>query len=203
MTYVWKSTAEAIPVGGFEVGCFDPPWLYRNKMKKKNRGAECHYPCMQDVAITELPVGALMARDAMIFVWATCPRLPLALEVIGAWGFEYRTVAFVYEKVYKSGAPAIALGNYTRTNAELVLLATRGKILKRASGGVSQIVRALNLGHSHKPDEVYRRIEVLMGERSRVELFARRPRENWIVWGNEVDSPLRLALDTSGEAAHG
>lgn len=129
--------------------------------------------------------GLPVAADAALLMWATAPVLPEALAVMQAWGFAYKTIAFVWVKTTKQpGGYAVGLGHYTRSNAEVVLLGTRGKP-ERLSHAVRQIIAEPRGEHSRKPDEAYRRIEALFAG-PYIELFARRAREGWAAWGNEA-----------------
>ena len=175
----------------YEIVLADPPWTYRDKAKAGNRGAGCHYATMTDKDILALPVQRIAADNSALFLWATAPRMPIAFEAMAAWGFIYKTIAFVWEKVTIDGKPLMGLGHWTRANAEFVLLGVRGKP-QRQNKGVSQIIRARRRGHSEKPAIVHDKIVQLLGDRPRCELFARRPTEGWSVWGNEVDSDFAL-----------
>lgn len=116
--------------------------------------------------------------------------LPFAFDVITAWGFTYKTVAFVWVKQNKK-APSLfwGLGNWTRSNAEFCLLATRGNI-KRVAPNVHSVVMTPIERHSQKPDEVRDRIVKLMGDRPRIELFARQRVLGWDAWGDEVSDTI-------------
>ena len=108
------------------------------------------------------------------------------------WGFEYKTVAFVWVKQNrKSNGLFWGMGYWTRANAELCILATRGKP-KRISPRVHQIIISHVEQHSKKPDEARDRIIALMGDLPRIELFARQATKGWDVWGNEVNSSISL-----------
>ena len=177
----------------YEVVYADPPWSYRTWNKKEaGRTAESHYPTMSLSEICTLPVADIIHTDAVLFLWATFPNLPQALEVIKAWGFEYKTVAFCWVKRNKvTPSWFVGLGHWTRANAEVCLLATKGKP-QRISKGVRQIVDTPIERHSKKPDEVRNRIVELMGDVPRIELFAREQIAGWDVFGNEVDSTIIL-----------
>jgi N6-adenosine-specific RNA methylase IME4 len=174
----------------------DPPWSYRTWSKKgKGRSAENHYPTMKLQDICALPVREIAAENAALFMWATFPNLPEALEVIKAWGFEYKTVAFCWVKRNKkSPGWFVGLGHWTRANAEICLLATRGNP-KRVSKGVRQVIDTPIEKHSKKPDEIRDRIVTLMGDLPRIELFAREQHPGWDVFGNEVKSTIELGKD--------
>ncbi len=112
------------------------------------------------------------------------PNLLEGLEVLKKWGFTYKTCGFTWVKTYTSGKPVIGLGYWTRANAELCLIGTKGKI-KRADNNVSQIILEPPREHSRKPDCARERIVKLMGDLPRIELFARQHAEGWDCWGDE------------------
>ena len=124
-----------------------------------------------------MPVADLAAPDCCLFLWATNPMLPQALDVMASWGFAYKTVAFCWAKRTKHGKWHIGTGYWTRANAELCLFGTRGKP-KRLSRAVRMLVEAPVREHSRKPDEVRRRIEELVPG-PYLELFARETAPNW------------------------
>lgn len=169
----------------------DPPWHYRVWSKKGDgRSAEAHYPTMNLEDIKMLPVAQIADRDAALFLWVTFPLLQEAWSVMKAWGFTYKSVAFVWIKQNrKSNALFWGMGYWTRANAEICLLATRGHP-KRVAKNVHQVIFSHIEEHSKKPDEARRRIEQLMGDVPRIELFARRTSPGWDVWGNEVQSDI-------------
>ena len=110
----------------------DPPWRY--SAKRVQGAAEHHYPTMSINELCALPVAELAAPDSALFLWATFPQLPEALRLIHAWGFVYKTVAFVWLKQNrKSGGWFYGLGFWTRANAEVCLLATRGHPQRQAA----------------------------------------------------------------------
>ena len=181
----------------------DPPWAFRSWSEKgKGRSAEQHYPTMRLEDIKALPVADLAAEDCVLFLWATFPMLKEALEVVEAWGFSYKTVAFTWVKENRK-SPGLfwGLGYWTRANAEVCLLATRGSP-KRQSAAVHQVILSPVEQHSKKPDAVRERIVTLMGDVPRVELFARQQAPGWDVWGNEVDCSPGLASRLSFEKLH-
>ncbi len=166
----------------------DPPWAFRAWSDKgKGRSAEQHYPTMRLEDIKALPVADLAAEECVLFLWATFPMLKEAFAVIDAWGCTYKTVAFTWVKENRK-SPGLfwGLGYWTRANAEVCLLATRGSP-KRQSAAVHQVILSPVEQHSKKPDVVRERIVTLMGDVPRVELFARQQAPGWDVWGNEVD----------------
>ena len=167
----------------------DPPWRY--SAKKVQGAAENHYPTMSIEELCALPVADLAAPDSALFLWATFPQLPEALRLIEAWGFTYKSVAFVWlKKNKKADSWFYGLGFWTRGNAEICLLATRGHP-KRANAGVHQVILSHIEEHSKKPEEARSRIVRLMGDVPRIELFARSRAPGWDVWGNEAADSIQ------------
>lgn len=171
----------------------DPPWHFQAYSQKgTERSADRHYPTMGIDNIRALPVDRLAAKDCALFLWVTFPCLLEGLSVLSAWGFTFKTVAFVWIKQNrKSDSLFWGMGYWTRANAELCLLATKGNP-KRVSAGVHQVIISHIEEHSKKPQEARDRIERLMGEVPRIELFARQKPEGWDVWGNEVECDVNL-----------
>jgi len=171
----------------------DPPWAYKVWSKKgTGRCAENHYPTMSLNEICALSVADIADKDCALFLWATFPNLPEAFEVIKAWGFTYKTVAFVWcKRNRKSPGFFTGLGYYTRANAEICLLATKGSP-KRVSKGVRQIIDTPIERHSQKPGVARDRIVELFGDIPRIELFARERVSGWDAWGNEVETDIIL-----------
>ena len=163
----------------------DPPWSYKDKALAGNRGACCKYPVMGIDDIKKLPVSSIAEDDCVLFLWVTMPKLNEVFGVIEKWGFEYKTCAFTWVKKYKSGKNFMGMGRWTRANAEICLLATKGKP-KRISASVRQIVESVPEQHSKKPDIIRDKIVELCGDLPRIELFARTTTNKWDVWGNEV-----------------
>lgn len=172
----------------------DPPWSYSDKANSGNRGASHKYPTMSIDDIKSLPVGDLVVENGLLFIWVTMPLIQEGLDTIKAWGFNYKTCAFVWVKTNrKSGGNFMGMGNWTRSNAELCLLGVKGSN-KRQNASVRQIIEAPEpdtiyspmTRHSAKPPEVRDRIVQLCGDIARVELFARDKTDFWDCWGNEV-----------------
>jgi N6-adenosine-specific RNA methylase IME4 len=177
----------------------DPPWPYATySAKGKGRSAEAHYSTMSIEDIAALPVGNWAADDSALLLWVTKPIAPRGYEVIKAWGFEYKTVAFTWVKTLAAkddvtlfGPPPLrfhfGMGHWTRSNPEQCLLATRGKP-HRLNANVEELILAPRRGHSVKPDETYARIERLLAG-PYLELFARQRRPGWdVAFSPEADS---------------
>ena len=122
-------------------------------------------------------------------MWATYPKMQEALDLIEAWGFKYKSIAFQWIKQNRSGnGYFFGLGRWTRGNTEPCLIAIKGKP-KRISAGVGQLVFSPLRRHSQKPAEVRDKIVELMGDLPRIELFAREAAPGWDAWGNEAPTP--------------
>lgn len=184
---------------GFGVILADPPWDYNNR---SNRGAaRRQYPTLPDEAICALPVAELARPDTVLLLWATWPRLEAAIQVINAWGFRYMS-GFPWLKLTEAPRAdllgelwlkfRLGVGWWIRGVSEPVLIGVRenarpapapppGVALDPDIGGLATI----RFEHSQKPIQVHEYGERWPGPY--LELFARRPRPGWQVWGNEVD----------------
>lgn len=162
----------------------DPPWNYRDR-SLKHGGAARHYQTMTVRQIAALPVADIVTPDAFLFLWATFPKLPAAIEIMAAWGFQYKTAAFTWLKTFKGGKLAVGTGHYTRANGEVCLLGVRGRPAVVSHSVQSGIVSPRSR-HSEKPAEIRDRIVQLCGDVPRIELFARTRAAGWDSWGNEL-----------------
>ncbi|KKL77729.1 hypothetical protein LCGC14_2031990 [marine sediment metagenome] len=161
----------------------DPPWKY---FAGGNKNQSIYYKGMEIEEIKNLPINSLANDNCILFLWVTFPILKEAFEVIESWGFDYSTCGFNWVKKNKSGEGwFFGLGNWTRSNSELCLIATKGKPI-RQSASVSQIIDTPREEHSKKPDIVRDKIVELVGDLPRIELFARSKTKGWDTWGNEV-----------------
>ena len=172
----------------YELIYVDPPWRYRSG--KVQGAAINHYATMSDEELYQLPVAEIAADNCVLLLWATFPKLPEALRLIEAWGFQYKTVGFVWVKQNRKADSLFwGMGYWTRSNVELCILATKGHP-KRINAAVHQVIVSHIEEHSKKPQEARERIVSLMGDLPRIELFARQSTPGWDVWGNEVDSSI-------------
>lgn len=174
-----------IPTKKYSILYADPPWNYNDH---GCRGAAAyHYPCMKLSDIAALPVPKLTAEDCALFLWATYPMIREALQLMEAWGFTYKSLAFQWIKTYPKSTDKyfFGLGRWTRSNTEPCLLGVKGKP-QRVSASVSQLIVSPVRRHSQKPDEAREKIVELMGDLPRLELFAREQAPGWDCWGNEV-----------------
>jgi N6-adenosine-specific RNA methylase IME4 len=190
----------ALAESGYRAGVIyaDPPWPFRTYSKeRRQRTPDRHYDQMTIDDIKALPVAPLAADNCALMLWGTWPDLPEVLDVIRAWGFEYKTAALVWVKLNPNGEVLFVeeddlftgMGYGTRASTAYMLRASRASPL-RLDAEVDQVVRSLVLAHSEKPEEVARRIERLyLG--LRLELFARRSQPGWVCSGNEIP-PLTI-----------
>ena len=181
----------------------DPPWSFGNRMYSSNKNDHHReisraYDVMSTADICALNVKGITNDDCVLFMWTTDAHIPDALEVMKAWGFKYKTVAFIWQKKEKSGKQTCFMGQWTMKNCEIVLLGTKGKMSKYL---ISRKVRQLQEGvrerdkHSKKPDIFRRRIVEMFGnELPKIELFARSRADGWDAFGNEIEGGVVLPL---------
>jgi len=169
--------------GKYKIIYADPAWNYfAGGYKNQSQ----HYDSMSIEDICNLPIKDLADENCILFLWVTFPILDRAFEVINAWGFTYSTVGFNWIKSNKSGKGFFfGLGNWTRANSELCLIATKGSI-ERKDASISQIIYEPIGKHSEKPAIVRDKIVKLVGDLPRIELFARQKIKGWDSWGNEI-----------------
>ena len=175
----------------------DPAWNYKNKPSQKgtSRGfANNHYELIDKNNLEKLPINKISEKNSILFLWTTFPMIQQAISCIAAWGFTYRTTAFVWVKKTKKQTNFWGCGYYTRANAEICLLAKKGKGLKPISHSVHQIIETIPEKHSKKPDIARNKIVELLGDLPRIELFARQQVEGWDCWGNEVPDDVQTTL---------
>ena len=161
----------------------DPPWKYGDERGDVSAGgASAQYPLMELSEICALPVGTMAASDSVLFMWATAPLLPEAMEVIEAWGFTYKT-----HLVWNKGRPFY--GNYSHVQHELLMVCTRGSCTPHPDAQLPKSIITVDRSvHSAKPHKFYEIIDELYPEGNRIELFARNSRDGWNAYGNQIDA---------------
>src|ERR1700748_858189 len=181
-----------LPNEKFAVIYADPPWHYNGKLQfdksskpKENidfarnifiSSAAFKYPTLKLDELKKLRVQEIAEDDSLLFLWATNPHLAQAIELGEAWGFEYRTVAFVWNKMVHNP------GKYNLSYCELCLLFKRGRIPNPGGArNVKQLVSVPRGEHSEKPLEIARNIELMFPHHKRIELFARVRMAGWAV----------------------
>jgi len=170
----------------------DPPWRYQDK--GCNGNAASHYETMCLEELKQLPIREISDKNCILFLWIIDCKLPWAFEVMKAWNFVFKTVAFTWIKENRDGTPFLGIGYWTRSNPEMCLLGTKGQI-KRIGMNVPQLVFSKRREHSRKPDEVRNRIVELVGDLPRIELFARERFDGWDCWGDEISSTIQKLIN--------
>ena len=177
----------------------DPPWRFQNRTgkvapehKRLNR-----YDTMDLEAIKAMPVSEIAASKSHLYLWVPNALLPDGLEVMKAWGFEYKG-NIVWEKVRKDGMPdGRGVGFYFRNVTELLLFGIKGDNNRTLAPARSQVnlIRTMKREHSRKPDEIIPIIEAC-SPGPFIELFARGDREGWAMWGNQADASYEPTWNT-------
>jgi site-specific DNA-methyltransferase (adenine-specific) len=196
--------ADRIEPDKFNILYADPPWRFKNWSmaelarrgeKWARRNGRSPYDVMDLKDICSLPVVDIAARDSVLFIWVTDPKLEEGFEVIKAWGFKFVSVAFYWVKQNPSGVGFhLGLGYGTRGNPEICLKAKRGRGLRRVDNRVPRLIISPLEGHSKKPAEIRQRIVRLHGDVPRIELFGRQRVPNWAVWGNQAPGGSDIVL---------
>jgi N6-adenosine-specific RNA methylase IME4 len=175
-----------LPDTHYQVIYADPPWRYDAVETPDIRAVEQHYTTMPQEDLCALSPPA--APDSVLFLWATNPKLPEALEVMAAWGFQYRTnLAWV--------KPQIGMGYYVRSAHELLLIGKRGSLtLPVTTARPRSWLEASRRGHSQKPPEFRGLIDVMYPHVRKLEMFSRdEPTDGWDTWGHETRSGSEAA----------
>lgn len=190
-------TYPPLPKKKFSIVYADPPWHYNGKLQfdrsgtlAENQGwqrdvfvsaASFKYPTLKTAELKKLDVNSITEDDSLLFLWATNPHLQQAIELGTAWGFEYKTVVFVWNKMVHNP------GQYTLSYCELCLLFKKGRIPRpRGARNIKQLLNIPRNGHSEKPHQVARNIELMFPTHKKIELFARVQRPGWEAWGLET-----------------
>ena len=163
----------------------DPPWRY-DFCKDNSDKIEVHYPTMELQEIKDLVYKLPIDENAVLYLWATAPKLLEALVVMKSWGFEYKTQA-VWDKGW------IGMGYWFRGQHEILLVGVKGKFSPPSSSfRLSSIYKEKKSKHSKKPEYFRKMIDMQFTFHTKLELFARQKTEGWDVWGNEVESDIEL-----------
>lgn len=181
---------EKLPKKKYDIIYADPPWHFNESMSYvrdgqsgPTTGARTHYPTLKLDELADLPVEDISAYDCLLFLWAPNSQLDIALLLGGCWGFEYKTVAFVWDKQRTNP------GNYTMQSTELCLVFKKGRIPQpRGARNVRQYLSEPRTEHSSKPDAIRDRIVEMFPSQKKIELFARSRHTGWDAWGLDVES---------------
>ncbi len=171
----------------------DPPWDYKGQKQHNGAGGQdtggavVHYPTMTLDELKKLDVKSLAAEDCLLFMWTSSPHADQAIELLKAWGFQWATIGFVWDK------QAVNPGFYTMSQCEICLIGKLGKIpTPRGSRNERQFLSEKRTTHSTKPEEVRKRIERMFPTQTKIELFARVKVVGWDAWGNEITPDVTL-----------
>lgn len=193
-----------LPKKKYQVIYADPPWDYGGKMqydktciKSENVGFEKNvfissasfkYPTVKLNDLKKLNVQSLAADDCILFMWTTGPQFANSIELGESWGFEYKTVAFVWDKQVHNP------GRYTLSQTEFVLAFKKGKFpTPRGARNIRQLVSVHRGQHSEKPEIIIDGITKMFPEQLKIELFARKNYYGWDNWGLEIpDSKIEI-----------
>ena len=172
----------------------DPPWEFNNKNTGGNMksGANHHYPTMTVDEMSKLNINELCDDNCVLFMWWVASQPESALKLVKSWGFTVKTMTgFNWVKQTSKGNPFFGMGFWTRQGSENCLIAVKGKP-KRINAGIRSVIFAENEKHSKKPNVFREEIVKLMGDLPRLEMFAREAVDGWDVWGNEVESTIKI-----------
>ena len=187
-----------LPHKRYEIIYADPPWDYGGKMQydksniksinvgfEKNvfiSAADFQYPTLKLNELKELDVQLITASDCLLFMWTTGPQFANAIELGTSWGFEYKTVAFVWDKQIHNP------GRYTLSQTEFVIAFKKGRFpTPRGARNIRQLVSVHRGKHSEKPDIVIDGITKMFPTQQKIELFARKNYDGWDSWGLDID----------------
>lgn len=186
-----------LPDKKYQIIYADPPWDYGGKMQYDKSSIKSHnidwekeifisaanfkYPTVKTSDLKKIPIQQICADDCLLFMWVTNPHLAQGIELASAWGFEYKTVAFIWDKMNHNP------GQYTLSNCELCLVFKRGRIPQpRGARNIQQLVRSPRGAHSVKPKEIRDNIAKMFPSQAKIELFARQVCDGWDAWGLDV-----------------
>lgn len=172
----------------FDLIYADPPWEFKsNSQEAPGRNVQKHYKTMSIKELKMMPIGSLAEENSMLTMWVTGPTLDQGISLLRSWGFKYKGTIFVWVKTTKKGTLHKGLGYTTRKNAEICIYGTKGKGLGiPINRNIEEVIIAQRQKHSQKPTEAYERLELLYPTATRLELFARNLRNQWISFGNEL-----------------
>lgn len=192
-----KELYPPLPNEKYDVIYADPPWDYGGKMqfdksglKDTNKGYEkdifissaaFKYPTLKLKELMTLDVRSIASDDCLLFMWTTGPQLENSIKLGNYWGFDYKTVGFVWDKMVHNP------GQYTLSQIEYCLIFKKGRIpTPRGARNMRQLVVSKRGKHSEKPVDVIVRIDKMFQKQKKIELFARQNYRNWDNWGLEI-----------------
>lgn len=199
-----------LPDKKYQIIYMDPPWDYGGKMqydkstiKSENMGfkkniflssASFKYPTLKLKDLIKLDINKIVdEKSCLLFMWTTGPQLSNSIKLGETWGFEYKTMAFVWDKMIHNP------GRYTLSQTEFCLVFKKGTIPSpRGARNVKQLVQSPRNAHSAKPLEVIDRITKMFPKQNKIELFARNNFNDWDNWGLEIPND-KIEIPTNGQ----
>ena len=192
-----KDIFPKLPKKKYSIIYADPPWDYKGKLQFDKSGITKHnknwnkdifvssasfkYPTLPTKILKTLDINSISKDNCLLFLWTTNPHLKQAIELGEFWGFDYKTVGFVWNKGVHNP------GQYTLSYCELCLIFKKGKIPKpRGLRNVKQLIEIKRTKHSEKPICVAENIRKMFPDQNRIELFARSEKYGWDCWGLEI-----------------
>lgn len=187
--------------GTYDVLVVDPPWSYGSDTGRPNRTAEAHYKTIghngkeinrrtgagiQSI-IDSVPIKDWAAPRSHLYLWTTNPKLPFAFEVMEAWGFTYKTMLSWVKTRADGGVSGGGMGWFFRGATEHVLFGTRGGLGIPSHLRRPNVIMAPATKHSAKPDAFYDALDAIYSDTRKIDVFARRHREGWSVYGDEIN----------------
>jgi N6-adenosine-specific RNA methylase IME4 len=164
----------------------DPPWEYGSITKLGN--ARNYYKTMTFPELVELNIRKVTDDNCLLFMWVVNQKLETCIWLAKEWGFNYVGVGFVWHKPNRT-----LCGYYTMAQTEQCLIFKKGKIPQpRGIRNAKQFLSQKATQHSKKPNEIRKRIQLMFPEQNKIELFAREKTKGWDVWGNEIESDIKL-----------
>lgn len=179
---------------GYDFIMIDPPWHFAVRSEKgEEKSPQAQYRTMSVDEIRDLPVGSLASKDCILWLWATAPMLPQAIEVMTAWGFRYSTMGAWHKKTV-NGKTSFGPGYRLRSSCEPFLIGSVGQ--PKTTHATRNLIEGVAREHSRKPDEAYAIAEAMMPQARRADVFSRETRPGWEGCGDEAGK-----FDTEGAAA--
>lgn len=169
----------------------DPPWDFSGKVGGSGSNVKEHYKTLSISQIKNLNVKDICKKNSICFMWCCEANLKDAIEILGNWGFKYKTIAFVWIKTQNRKFVTVP-APWTSKCTELCLLGTKGDMSKYIHKRPHELIISERQEHSKKPEEARKRIEEMFPKSSKIELFARQKSAGWDVFGNEVESDVLL-----------
>jgi len=188
-TLMNKIYDDLLSLGKFGTILADPPWKFQNRTGKMapEHKRLYRYDTMSNEDILAMPIEEVALPQSHLYLWVPNALVENGLQVMRAWGFEYKTMLIWY-KIRKDGGPdRRGVGFYFRNVTEIILFGVRGSLRTGQQGRKQEnIILSQKRGHSRKPDEIFPIIEGC-SPGPYLELFARQKRKGWEAWGNETD----------------